>query len=810
MLFRGNKKSLHDNRDYLNNIPFAVSVVEIVFDEEGIPSDLVFLYANSRFEQNSGKTKDQLVGYRIIHLFPEIKQKLVELFSQYGDHIVKGNQFEFEIEFDHTKKWYDIKISVLQKNELLIVSSDCTDKKLAEQKLIISEKRFKSHFENSTIGIYRTSPEGEILMANPALLKLLEYSSFEDLAKRNLETESFKTGYEREKYKKAIEETGSIIGWESVWETKRGKKIYIRESARVVRNSADGILFYEGTVEDVSEKKIAEMQISRLNHLFFDLKVDPKYNVDIIVNRANEILDGEFCLFSNFDYKNNTFNVVAESKLPKTFKRSGELKDFSSYNMFKDGQNMPVAINDIHKTDLVLSDPVFNEFGILSVIGSPLFLKNELVGSLCVMHTKSCSYTETEKEILGTLAKALSIEQTRYYVEEDLKKAKREAEEANRAKDQFLANMSHEIRTPLNGVIGFSELLLSREKDPQKIRLLKLVEDSGNHLLSLINDLFDYSKIETQTLTLVENDFDLVELVEEVTGFHTSKLNETKLKVSINKNGLEKKWVKGDGYKLRLILSNLIGNAIKFTESGSVNIELETLNKKNGDVTAAISIEDTGLGIEKEQLENIFDEFKQVEHYLTKKNQGTGLGLTIVKRLLDFMGGSINVKSNPGKGSKFVINLPLKSSGKNKSIETMNIIEEDPKSEAQSIKILLAEDNEANQFLIKAITRSRNWDITVVGDGEQAVSEFSKNQFDLVLMDVQMPVMNGYEATKIIRETEAERANGERIPIIALTAYAMKADKDKCIEAGMDDYISKPFKRQEFLDRIVLAIEEGK
>jgi PAS domain S-box-containing protein len=810
MLFRGNKKSLQNNRDYLDKIPFAVAVHQIIFDDEGQASDLMLLDINKCIEKDTGKTRDQLIGQKITHLYPEIKQKLVELFSQYGDHLEIDNQFEFELHLDFMDKWYNINISVISKKELLIVYSDCTDRKIADQKLMLSEKRFKSHFENSTIGIYRTSPEGEILMANPALLNLLEFSSFEELAERNLEKESYKMGYRRNEYKEAIEESGSIIGWESVWETKSGKKIHVRESARVVRNSADGILFYEGTVEDVSEKRIAEIQLSRLNHLFYDLKVDPKLNFDIIVNRACEILDGAFCFYSQFDTIKQTYEIIAESNLPEDFERKGSLEGFSSYKMFKDGQNKPVAIYDIQKMDLILSDPVFNKYNIVSIIGSPLFLKDKLVGSLCVMHTKSTSYTETEKEILGTLAIALSIEQTRYIVEQDLKKATREAKEANRAKDQFLANMSHEIRTPLNGVIGFSELLLSREKDPQKIRLLKLVEDSGNHLLCLINDLFDYSRIETSSITLVENDFNLIELVEEALDFHKSKLEIAKLKVILNKNGQTEQWVKGDGYKLRLILSNLIGNAIKFTNEGTINIGIEVLHVKKELVEATISIEDTGVGIEKEQLANIFDEFKQVEHYLTKKNQGTGLGLTIVKKLLDFMGGSINVKSKPGIGSKFVITLPFKPSGQNKSIEIMNIPEENPKSETQSIRILLAEDNEANQFLIKAITRSHDWDITVVGDGEQAVVEFEKNQFDLILMDVQMPVMNGYEATKIIRQKEAEKENGERIPIIALTAYAMKADKDRCIEAGMDDYISKPFKRQEFLDRIILAIEEGK
>ena len=811
MFFKGNKNSIDNTRDYLDKIPFAISVQQLIFDANGDPSDLILIDINKTFEKDTGKSREQLVGQKLTDLYPEIKQKLIELFAEYGDHFEKDSQFEFEIYFDFNKHWYEVSVSILNKNEILIVYIDCTNKKLAEKELTISEKRFKSHFENSTIGIYRTTPDGKILMANPALVKLLEYKSFEELAQKNLEEESYKkTGYERIDFKNDIEENGSIIGRESVWVTKSNKKIYVRESARVVRNSADGILFYEGTVEDISEKKIAEMQISRLNHLFYDLQIDPLENLDIIVKRANEILDGSFSFYVQFDKEQNLYDIISTSNTPIKIEKQGSLEFFICSEIFDEGNGKAVAINDINKTDYALSDSIFNKLGITSLIGAPISFENNIIGSLCVVDVKERNYTETETEIMGTLVKALSIEQARYTVEHNLKNATKVAEEANRAKDQFLANMSHEIRTPLNGVIGFSELLHSSEKDPSKARLLKMVEDSGNQLLALINDLFDYSRIEAQKLKLVENDFDLVAIISESIAYFESKIKDKQLKVTFESNGIKEKWVKGDGYKMRLILSNLIGNAVKFTNKGKIDINLNVSNLKKDLINAEISVEDTGVGIEEAQMESIFDEFKQIEYYLTKRNRGAGLGLSIVKKILDYMGGAIEVNSKPGKGSKFIVTLPFKPGGKNKSVEIINMPKEETIPESNSIKILLAEDNEANQFLIKAITRSRNWDITVVGDGSEAVEEFEKDKFDLILMDVQMPVMNGYEATQIIRNKENERGNGERIPIIALTAYAMKADKDKCIEAGMDDYISKPFKRQEFLDRIIQAIEENR
>ena len=671
MFFKGNKK-LHDNtRDYLDKIPFAVSVQQLIFDADGEPSDLILIDINRTFEKDTGKTREQLVGQKLTDLYPEVKQKLIELFAEYGDHFKKDNQFEFEVYFDFNKRWYDVSVSTLSKDEFLIVYIDSTNKKLAEKELTISEKRFKSHFENSTIGIYRTTPEGKILMANPALVKLLEYSSFEELAQKNLEEESYrKTGYERKEFKNEIEENGSVIGRESVWVTKSDKKIYVRESARLVRNSADGILFYEGTVEDISEKKIAEMQISRLNHLFYDLQIDPLENLDIIVKKANEILDGSFSFYVRFDEKQNQYDIISVSNTLQNFEKQGPLEVFTCSEIFNEGNGKPVAINDINKTEYALSDSIFDKLGITSLIGAPISFENNIVGSLCVVDVKERNYTETEIEIMGTLVKALSIEQARYTLEHNLKNATNIAEEANRAKDQFLANMSHEIRTPLNGVIGFSELLLSSEKDPPKARLLKMVEDSGNQLLALINDLFDYSRIETQKLKLIENDFNLVEIITESIEYFESKIKDKQLNVTFESNGIKEKWVKGDGYKIRLILSNLVGNAVKFTNKGKIDVNLNFLNSKKDLIIAEISVEDTGVGIEESQMASIFDEFKQIEYYLTKKNRGAGLGLSIVKKMLDFMGGEIEVNSKPGKGSKFVVTLPLKSGRINKSVES--------------------------------------------------------------------------------------------------------------------------------------------
>jgi CheY-like chemotaxis protein len=305
--------------------------------------------------------------------------------------------------------------------------------------------------------------------------------------------------------------------------------------------------------------------------------------------------------------------------------------------------------------------------------------------------------------------------------------------------------------------------------------------------------------IEAGKISLNQTEFDLKEVIKHTIDAFRPLAGKKDLRIILNDEQVESNSVYGDHFKLSQILLNLISNAIKFTEEGSVMVILKS-EISGSKTNVELTVEDTGIGIDHEMLENIFVEFEQLEYYLTKKTMGTGLGLAITRKLIQLMNGDISVESESGKGSRFKIQIPFETRVNQKTEVIMNNPEESRSGKGGDIKILLAEDNEANQFLIKAITKSENWDIMVVDDGEQAVNAYRNNDFDLILMDVQMPVMNGYEATRIIRKDE--EGKDKHIPIIALTAYAMKSDKDQCIAAGMDSYISKPFKKQQFLDTI--------
>jgi signal transduction histidine kinase/ActR/RegA family two-component response regulator len=559
---------------------------------------------------------------------------------------------------------------------------------------------------------------------------------------------------------------------------------------------------------DITTHIIHENQINGLNHLFLEMGLDPTQNIHTVVKKTNDIIPCACSLYNRIDDETRSLITWSDYNAPADLDRIDKPDGHICFEATIKGVDKPVIIEDITGTEFFYSDPNVMKYGLRSYLGMPVIVDGKTIGSLCVVDTIPKKFSNTEVNIIGTLAKVLSLEQKRYFMEENLKKAVEESKKANEAKNQFLANMSHEIRTPLNGIIGFSEMLSSQEKDERKARILNMIEDSGNQLVQIVNDIFDYSRIESGKIRLHPVDFRLDETINETTGYFKDAALKKNIKVDINIDGITENDLFGDLNKFKQILINVLSNAIKFTEEGSVWIVVKS--EKSGNLARTeVLVEDTGIGIINDHLEMIFDDFKQLDHYLTKKIKGAGLGLAITKRLVEMMEGKIRVESEQGSGSRFIISIPFAIHLKNSIniAEVMNIPEGNIEIKFKKVKILLAEDNEANQFLIKAITKSQDWEITTVDNGEAAVEMFKANKYDLVLMDVQMPVMNGYDATKIIRDYE--KTIGRRTPIIALTAYAMKSDKDLCIEAGMDDYISKPFKRQQFLDSILNVLKQN-
>ncbi len=407
--------------------------------------------------------------------------------------------------------------------------------------------------------------------------------------------------------------------------------------------------------------------------------------------------------------------------------------------------------------------------------------------------------TRELKEINKQLESEIAQRKKAYLIAEE---AKAKAMAADKHKSTFLANMSHEIRTPLNGILGMTDILSETNLTGKQQEYVDLISASGISLLGIINDILDFSKIESGQIELENISFNLKQKVAEIHKLMNLKAAEKKLKLLFTIKPDVPQYLVGDSLRLKQIILNLVNNAIKFTDKGTVSLEVSKMAADKNTAKLMFKIIDTGAGISQAALKKLFREFSQADASISRKHGGSGLGLSISKNLARMMGGDIGVVSEVGKGSTFwfTINLSIGeapaeddkgSNKKNMSGEKL-----------RKLKILLAEDNIINQRVATVNLRKMGHQVDVAGNGEEAVKLFGENLYDVVLMDIMMPIMDGIEATRKIKAIEEDQEIKRGIPIIAMTANALKGDKEKLLAQGMDGYICKPFKPAELKEEL--------
>jgi PAS domain S-box-containing protein len=637
-----------------------------------------------------------------------------------------------------------------------------------ERALEENRQRFEELIERAGEILYELNNKGNYTYANSVFFKKTGYSIEELKEKHYLEL--VEEGY-REKVKTFYHNQFTDQIRETYFEmpviTNNGTKIWIGQNVTFGFKEDGNLKDIIAVARDITGKKLAEIALKRSEEKYRGIIENMQLGIlEVDLEERIKYVNGSFCKMSGFSSDELTGKIARKILLVK----EGHKKMVKINERRKNGFSHAYEIETKNKKNepkwwLVSAGPSYDNSG-------------NIIGSIGI-HLDITKHKKLEKE---------------------LKKAKQVAEDSAKAKEYFLANMSHEIRTPLNAILGMLRELSKGKLNKKESNYTSNARTAAEHLLSIINNILDVSKIEAGQFKLEKRHFKLSKIFDSIKKIMSIKANEKGLDLVINFSDEIKPAHIGDTIRIRQILINLVGNAIKFTEKGNVTLYCEAKSTNNNNQLLHISIADTGIGIDEAYLKNLFNKFSQEDNSTSRIYGGTGLGMAITFDLVQLMGGTINASSKKGEGTRIEIELPLPIGNVKKTIEETTTLDY---SQLKNKRILLVEDNPMNRLVTKATLSHYNVHITEAENGKEAIEKVKSEPFDIILMDIQMPVMDGIQATKIIRSELKIQT-----PIIALTANAFKKQIDLCLSVGMDAYVAKPVIESTFLQTLLKVSQQ--
>ncbi|MBS1160334.1 MAG: domain S-box protein [Proteobacteria bacterium] len=650
------------------------------------------------------------------------------------------------------------------------------------------QERFEVAFNASPAAIALTSiSDGQFLDINPQFTSLTGWPSAELIGRSSLDIKLWPNAESRELWRRQLEVRGRLRDYQTEWLMRDGQPMRVSLSAEIIALGDQPYIL--SFFIDISEQERAQDEISQLQErLATAFRATP---IAACITRLQDgkLVDANDRLLHEYGWTREELigrttveaglwgNEADRLKMLEIIRRDGCLYDFESIGVGRDGRQRMISMS----AEMVQMD------------GSP-----HLVVFI--------------DDITERRQAAAELEKYRHHLEElvaartaELAAAKDLAEEANRAKSTFLANMSHEIRTPMNAIIGLTHLAERNTHDPAQQERLSKAGHAAHHLLAIINQILDISKIEAGKLELVATDFSPRRLLDNTSALLLDRIRSRALQFHRNIDPALPPVLNGDALRIGQVLLNYLSNAVKFTERGSITVAIELLEKTASDLLVRFSVSDTGIGIPLEQQARIFDVFEQADSSTTRRFGGTGLGLAIARRLALLMGGETGLDSVPGQGSTFWFSARLHAGSALSEDGSPLPIEANPESRLAAAyrnkRILLAEDNLINQEVALDLLRAVGLQAEVADNGKMAVEMAAKHTYDLILMDVQMPIMDGLAATRAIRQKEA--ASARHVPILAMTANAFSEDQRRCLEAGMNDHVAKPVDPQDLYASLI-------